>query len=86
MKLNSITPAITKDVSLDTLSKKAQEITDTVVQKCVDVRTTPKVSIARINLELNAESMSPNEYIAARNYISDLEMDALIASEMKFFE
>lgn len=86
MKLNSITPSITKDVSLDTLAKKAQEIADSVVQDYVGIRTTPKVSAARVNLELNAESMSPNEYIAARSYIAGLEMDELIASEMKMFK
>lgn len=86
MKLNSITPAIKSEVSLDALAKKAQVVTDAISEHFSRPSLSPKISAARVNLELNAENMSPNDYIAARSYISALEMDALIASEMKFFK
>lgn len=85
MKLNSITPAITKEVNLESLAKKAQEVTDVITERISRPQATPKISEARVNLELNAENMSPNDYIAARSYIADLEMEELIASEMKMF-
>ena len=85
MKLNSITPAITKEVNLESLAKKAQEVTDVITERISKPQATPKISAARVNLELNAENMSPNDYIAARSYIADLEMEELIASEMKMF-
>ena len=85
MKLNSITPAITKEVNLESLAKKAQEVTDVITERISRPQATPKISEARVNLELNAENMSPNDYIAARRYIADLEMEELIASEMKMF-
>ena len=83
MKLNSITPAITKEVNLESLAKKAQEVTDVITERIS--RPQAKISAARVNLELNAENMSPNDYIAARSYIAGLEMEELIASEMKMF-
>lgn len=87
MKLNSITPAITKDnISLDALAKKAQEVTDAIAERVSTPQVTPKISAARVNLELNAENMSPRDYILARSYIAGLEMDELIASEMKMFK
>ena len=86
MKLNSITPAITKEVNLESLAKKAQEVTDVITERISRPQATPKISEARVNLELNAENMSPNDYIAARSYIADLEMEELIASEMKMFK
>ena len=86
MKLNSITPAITKEVNLESLAKKAQEVTDVITERISRPQATPKISEARVNLELNAENMSPNDYIAARSYIAGLEMDELIASEMKMFK
>ena len=86
MKLNSITPAITKDVSLDALVKKAQEVTDVITERISTPQVTPRISAARVNLELNAEHMSPNDYIVARSYIAGLEMEELIASEMKMFK
>ena len=85
MKINSITPAITKEVNLESLAKKAQEVTDVITERISRPQATPKISEARVNLELNAENMSPNDYIAARSYIADLEMEELIASEMKMF-
>ena len=85
MKLNSITPAITKEVNLESLAKKAQEVTDVITERISRPQATPKISEARVNLELNAENMSPNDYNAARSYIADLEMEELIASEMKMF-
>ena len=85
MKLNSITSAITKEVNLESLAKKAQEVTDVITERISRPQATPKISEARVNLELNAENMSPNDYIAARSYIADLEMEELIASEMKMF-
>ena len=85
MKLNSIPPAITKEVNLESLAKKAQEVTDVITERISRPQATPKISEARVNLELNAENMSPNDYIAARSYIADLEMEELIASEMKMF-
>ncbi|MBO5446626.1 hypothetical protein J6A34_03875 [bacterium] len=85
MKLNSITSAITKEVNLESLAKKAQEVTDVITERISRPQATPKISAARVNLELNAENMSPNDYIAARSYIAGLEMEELIASEMKMF-
>lgn len=85
MKLNSITSAITKEVNLESLAKKAQEVTDVITERISRSQVTPKISAARVNLELNAENMLPNDYIAARSYIAGLEMEELIASEMKMF-
>lgn len=85
MKLNSITSAITKEVNLESLAKKAQEVTDVITERISRPQVTPKISAARVNLELNAENMLPNDYIAARSYIAGLEMEELIASEMKMF-
>ena len=86
MKLNSLTPALKNDINPEILVKKAQDIAQNVTSSFLETRTMPKVSIARVNLELNAESMSPQEYIAARSYIAGLEMDELIASEMKMLK
>lgn len=86
MKLNSITPAIKSEVSLDALAKKAQVVTDAISEHFSRPSLSPKISAARVNLELNAENMSPNEYLMARNYLADLEMSEMIASEMTFIK
>ena len=86
MKLNSVTTPVINEVKSSQLAKKTQEILDLVVENKGDVRLSPKISSARVNLEMNAEHMNPEDYIMARSYISTLEMDELIASEMKAFK
>ena len=82
MKLNKIlTDGIQSAVVGKTKSTK--KVAEQVAREIESSEITNRVSPARLHLEMHAESMSPEEYIAARSYIADLEMSEFIASEMK---
>jgi hypothetical protein len=85
MKLNSVTTPVINEVKSSQIAKKAQEVLDLIVENKCDANLSPKISSARVNLEMNAEHMNPEDYIMARSYISSLEMDELIASELNVF-
>ncbi len=85
MKLNSVTTPVINEVKSSQIAKKAQEVLDLIVENKCDAKLSPKISSARVNLEMNAEHMNPEDYIMARSYISSLEMDELIASELNVF-
>ena len=80
MKLNKIVPV---SINPKNMAEQAQNIIDPVLHKLDVAEIIPKVSPARVHLEMNAELMSPEEYIAARSYIAELEISELIASEMR---
>ena len=86
MKLNRVTTPVINELKTSQIAKQAQEIIDPIVENISGSRISPKISSARVDLELNAEQMNPNDYIAARSYIATLEMDELIASELKAFK
>ena len=72
VKLNLNTPIskpvkqfVKNNTQFDKLDKKIARMTTT----------------AREELEMNAERLSPQEYISARNYISKIELSELFKSE-----
>ena len=74
---------ITSSINTEAIATRAKEIVAPLNKKVLDTPTMPKVSAARLNLELHAEDLTPQEYISARAYISALEWEDFIASEMK---
>ena len=83
MKLNKV---ISQNINTKNIVEKTQKFLEPVTQKFDTQEIFSNISSARMHLELNAEDMLPNEYIAARSYISSLEMDELIASEMRMIK
>ena len=47
----------------------------------LDKKIARMTTTAREELEMNAERLSPQEYISARNYISKIELSELFKSE-----
>ncbi len=76
MNINKLTPVKTSKVSniKETIAPKAKKFTDKIIDK-IDYLP------ARLNLELNAENLSPQEYIKAREYLSTLEFSEYANSE-----